>query len=109
MTIYQLKYELQNVEKLRVNLQKLVLDVNEKAIADAPTEERQELYKSHDMIIDFINAQTKLIDMCIYEIHHMYSKNYVQDLQDLIRKQKFYIRSLGGNPSILSYIKENDL
>lgn len=107
--IHQLKYELQNLEKLRVNLQKLVLDVNEKAIADSPVEERQELYKSHDMIIDFINAQTRLIDMCVYQIQTMYSKQYVSDLQDLIKKQKFYIQNLGGNPSILSYITANDL
>jgi hypothetical protein len=107
--IYQLQYELQKLEKMRVDLQKLVLDANESAIADASPGERQELYKSHDMIIDFINAQSSVLRLCIGQIQQMYSKKYVHDLQQLISKQKFYIKQLGGNPSLLNYITENDL
>lgn len=107
--LYFLKSEIAKLELSRSNLQKMVLDVNEKAIAEAPLEERKELYTSHDAIIDFINAQTNVIDLCISHIQGMYSKEYVADLKDLIAKQKFYIKVLGGNHSLINHILKSDI
>lgn len=109
MNLFYLKHELKKLEIMRNDLQKSVLDVNEKAIAEAPVEDRKELYRTHDNIIDFINAQTNCINLCINIMENMYSKEYVNDLKDTINKQKYYIRNLGGNNSIISYIKNTDL
>jgi uncharacterized protein YqgQ len=107
--IFYLKDKLSRLEMMRDNLQKTVLDANEKAISEAPIEDRKELYKTHDLIIDFINEQTNMINLTVNTIQKMYSKEYVLDLQNTIKKQKFYIQSLGGNNSIISYIKTEDL
>jgi glutamate/tyrosine decarboxylase-like PLP-dependent enzyme len=106
---YHLQNELLKLESMRTNLQKSVLDVNEKAISQAEIEDRAELYKSHDAIIDFINAQTNVINLCIKHVENMHTKEYVKHLQDTINKQRFYIKNLGGNPSNISYIKCEDL
>lgn len=107
--IFYLKDKLSRLEMMRDNLQKTVLDANEKAISEAPIEDRKELYKTHDLIIDFINEQTNMINLTVNTIQKMYSKEYVLDLQNTIKNQKFYIQSLGGNNSIISYIKNEDL
>jgi hypothetical protein len=107
--IYYLNQEILKLETLRVNLQKSVLDVNERAIADADIDERKELYQSHDAIIDFINAQTTVINICVNQIQSMHTNAYVNDLKDLIKKQKYYIQLLGGNPSNLNYILNSDI
>ena len=107
--IHYLNQEIIKLETARVNLQKNVLDVNERAIADADIDERKELYESHDAIINFINAQTLIINHCVYQIQTMHTDAYVNDLKNLIKKQKYYIELLGGNPSNLNYILNSDI
>jgi hypothetical protein len=98
-----------NLEEKRKHLQKNILDVNEKQIFEAPKEDREELFKTHDSIIDFINFQTDVINKLTNNIIQCYTKQYVNDLQDTIKKQRYYIKQLGGNPSIISYVKPSDL
>jgi hypothetical protein len=96
-------------EKRREELQKFVLDVNERQILEAPKEDRDELYKTHDAIINFINIQTSVINQLTSKIVKSYSKEYVNDLQNTISKQRYYIKQLGGNPSIINYTTLNDI
>jgi uncharacterized protein Yka (UPF0111/DUF47 family) len=92
-----------------MKLQKNVLDINEQAITQAPKEEREELYKTHDAIVNFINEQTYVIQILSVNITNMYSREYVKDLNNLIQKQRKYIEVLGGNPSNINFIKMQDL
>lgn len=104
--IYRLVLDL---EQKRENLQKFILDVNEKQIYEAPVEDRAELFKTHDAIINFINFQTDVINNLTNTLVQSYSKAYVKDLQDTISKQRYYIKQLGGNPSNINFTKMQDL
>jgi uncharacterized protein YqgQ len=103
-------YELLNkLEANRATLQKNVLDVNEAQIYQADYKDRAELFKSHDAIVNYINDQTDIINMLTNEVTKMYSKEYVKDLQTTISKQRYFIKVLGGNPSNINYIKNDDI
>jgi hypothetical protein len=104
--IYQLVLDL---EQRRENLQKYILDVNERQIFEAPKEDRAELFKTHDAILNFINFQTDVINILTNNLVQSYSKAYVKDLQNTITKQSFYIKQLGGNPSNLNFVTLKDL
>lgn len=98
-----------DLEQRRERLQKFVLDVNERQIFEAPIEDRAELFKTHDNIINFINFQTEIVNRLTNTLVQSYSKEYVKDLQDTITKQRYYIKQLGGNPSNLNFVKLKDL
>lgn len=100
---------LQQAETKRKLLEKNVLNENEKAIHAADKEYQKELFFAHDAIVDFINFQTETINILINQNSKLYSKNYVDDLLNLTRKQRAYIIGLGGNPSVLNFITINDL
>jgi hypothetical protein len=104
--LYALILEL---EQKREYLQKYVLDVNERQIIEADIQDRKELYKTHDSILNFIDFQTDIINKLINSFVKSYSKEYVKDLTDTITKQRYYIKQLGGNPSNISYVKLTDL
>lgn len=98
-----------DLEKRRENLQKFILDVNERQIFEANKEDRAELFRTHDAIVNFINFQTDVINTLTNNVVQSYSKSYVKDLQDTITKQRYYIKQLGGNPSNLNFVKLKDL
>jgi hypothetical protein len=109
LSISYLVEQLDKIELKRIDLQKNVLDVNEREIYKADKKEQAELFKSHDAIIDFINYQSEIIGTLVNEFTKTYSKEYVKDLQDTIAKQRYYIKDLGGNPSNINFIKMQDL
>ena len=97
------------LEAKRDQLQREVLDVNEAQILQADYKDRAELFKSHNAIIDVINMQTETIDLLVNELIKSYSKEYVQDLQNTIKKFRAYVKDLGGNPSVINFIKNEDI
>jgi hypothetical protein len=109
LSISYLIEQLDKIELKRIELQKNVLDVNEREIYKADIKEQAELFKAHNAIIDFINYQSEIIVLLVNESTKTYSKEYVQDLQNTITKQRYYIKDLGGNPSNINFIKMQDL
>lgn len=101
--------QLNLLEAKREQLEKNVLNVNEKQIYQADKADQAELFKAHDAIVDLINYQTDIINIFCNEFTKTYSKEYVQDLQNTISKQRYYIKNLGGNPSNINFIKMEDL
>jgi len=86
-----------------------VLDENQKQInATNDVNERQILQDSQNKIVTYINQQTDLI---IYLTKQLAKATPIEQINYLKRENKAakaYIRSLGGNPSNLSFIKESD-
>jgi len=86
-----------------------ILDENQKQInATNDYNERQILQASQNKIVTYINEQTDLI---IYLTKQLAKAPSIEQMNYLKRENKAakaYIRSLGGNPSNLSFIKESD-
>lgn len=96
-------------EKSYNDLWNEVLEENQKQInATNDLNERQILQATQNKIVTYINEQTDLI---LYLTKQLAKAPTVEQMNYLKRENKAakaYIRSLGGNPSNLSFIKESD-
>jgi len=82
---------------------------NEKAIASLPAENQQIAYKEHDAIVEFINYQTDVINYLLLQLEKRPTVSQYEFKKRHLEQALYYIEKLGGNSSILSYVKASDL
>lgn len=87
-----------------------IIEPNQKEINQITDyKERQQLQEAHNKLVLFINQQSDLIDELIKKLATAPDKREVQYLQKYIKHARAYIKNLGGNPSVLNYIKDQDI
>jgi len=91
------------------NIFKNFIYPNERAIATLPAEQQKPAYTEHDAIVGFINYQTDVINYLLLQLEKRPTQSQYEFKKRHLKQALYYIEKLGGNPSILSYIKSSDL
>ena len=71
--------------------------------------EREALQAQLNKYTNYINKQSELIELFAQVLAEAPTKSEYKYLQNYAKQARAYIRNLGGNPSIISYIKNTDL
>jgi hypothetical protein len=78
-------------------------------ILKLPKEEQSTHWKNYNLIKDYVDNSHQVIFDMVTELHPLPSQQSIKDLHLTIIKLRRYIEDLGGNPSIVNYIKLSDL
>ena len=109
MNTYFLENILNKQEKDYNDFWSEILDENQKQInSTTDYKERQVLQDTQNKIVTYVNGQTDLIVYLLKQLAKAPTNEQMNYLKRENKAAKAYIRSLGGNPSNLSFIKESD-
>ena len=87
-----------------------VLDINQININNTTDyNERQILQATQDKIALYINEQSDTIEYLLKELAKAPTKSELEYYKHYAKHARYYIQNLGGNVSILNYIKDTDL
>lgn len=81
---------------------------NEKYINSLPAENQEQAYKEHDAIVGFINYQTDVINYLLLQLDKRPTAAQYEFRKRHLEQALYYIKQLGGDSSILNYVKNSD-
>lgn len=82
---------------------------NQRFINDeSDPKERAILQKKHDLLCNRLNIMHDMFEHVLRMCVDQPTSDQYKFQQELIRQLREYIRKLGGNPAIASYIKQSD-
>ena len=87
-----------------------ILEPNQRLINETTDyRERQILQSTQDKIAAYINEQSDLVERLIGLLAVAPDKKEIEYYKRYCKQARYYIKNLGGNPSLLNFIKETDL
>jgi hypothetical protein len=71
--------------------------------------EKQLLQATQDKLAVYINTQSNLVEFLVKELAKAPQKSELDYYKRYAKQARYYIKNLGGNPSILNHITDADL
>ena len=110
MNIHELNNILLNHNKQYQNFWTTVMDSNQSEInSTTDYNDRKLLQATQDKIAIYINEQSDLIEFLVKELAKAPQKSELEYYKRYAKQARYYIKNLGGNPSILNHITDADI
>jgi hypothetical protein len=110
MNNYDLNNLLKKHNKQYYEFWREILEPNQREINNITDfTERKILQATQDKIAVYINEQSDLIEFLIKELNKAPTIANLEYYKRYAKQARYYISTLGGNPSILNYITDADL
>lgn len=110
MNIHELNLILNKANAKYQKIWTEVLEPNQREINNTTDfKERQILQATQDKIAVYVNEQSELIEYLITQLAKAPTVSELDYYKRYAKQARHYIKNLGGNPSILNFIKDTDL